>query len=238
MNHKLLHTPDGVRDLFGTECLRKRTVTERIRDVITSFGYHQIEPPTFEYFDVFGQEIGTIPSAELYKFFDKEGNTLVLRPDFTPSIARAATRYFVDDGKPIRLWYQGSTFVNHSSYRGRLKESTQIGAELILEESALSDAEQIAMVIIALREAGLSEFQVSIGNVRLFESLVCSAGLDDDTAEELKNLIRNKISFGVRKLLKREGCGTEDTDERSQAAVLLALLPALFGGRDVLERAA
>lgn len=58
------------------------------------YGYHDIQTPTFEYFDVFRKEIGTIPSRELYKFFVKEGNTLVLRPDFTPSIARAAATLF------------------------------------------------------------------------------------------------------------------------------------------------
>ena len=42
----------------------------------------------------FSREIGTVPSRELYKFFDREGNTLVLRPDVTPSIARAVAKYF------------------------------------------------------------------------------------------------------------------------------------------------
>ena len=40
--------------------------------------------------------VGTTPSKDLYKFFDKEGNTLVLRPDFTPSIARSAAKYYIE----------------------------------------------------------------------------------------------------------------------------------------------
>ena len=51
--------------------------------------------PMFEFFDVFGKEIGTISSKELYKFFDRDGNTLVLRPDITPSIARVAATFWI-----------------------------------------------------------------------------------------------------------------------------------------------
>ena len=72
-----------------------------------SYGYASIETPTFEYFDVFSREVGTTPSKDLYKFFDREGNTLVLRPDFTPSIARAVSMYYMEEQMPIRLCYEG-----------------------------------------------------------------------------------------------------------------------------------
>ena len=87
---KILHTPEGVRDIYSKECEQKLVLQEKLHAMIRSYGYQDIETPTFEYFDVFSKEIGTTPSRELYKFFDRDGNTLVLRPDFTPSIARAA----------------------------------------------------------------------------------------------------------------------------------------------------
>lgn len=122
-----LHTPEGVRDICNIECGKKLSLENRLHKVLQLYGYHDIQTPTFEYFDVFRKEIGTIPSRELYKFFDKEGNTLVLRPDITPSIARAAATLFKDEDIPIRLCYTGNTFVNHSSYQGRLRENTQMG---------------------------------------------------------------------------------------------------------------
>ena len=128
---KLLHTPEGVRDIYNMECRKKLALEEQLHKILRLHGYHDIQTPTFEFFDVFRKEIGTIPSKELYKFFDKEGNTLVLRPDITPSIARAAATLFEGESLPIRLCYNGSTFINHSSYQGRMKESTQLGAELI-----------------------------------------------------------------------------------------------------------
>ena len=71
-----LHTPEGVRDIYNVECGKKLALENRLKKALHLFGYHDIQTPTFEYFDVFRKEIGTIPSKDLYKFFDKEGNTL------------------------------------------------------------------------------------------------------------------------------------------------------------------
>ena len=114
MNQKLLHTPEGVRDIYGEEYARKLKVEELIHEKLRSFGYQDIQTPTFEFFDVFSKEVGTTASKELYKFFDKEGNTLVLRPDFTPSMARCAAKYFMEEDIPIRFSYSGNTFTNLS----------------------------------------------------------------------------------------------------------------------------
>ena len=82
MSKKLVHTPEGVRDIYGDEKEKKTVVERLLQEKIRAYGYRDIQTPTFEYFDVFSKEVGTTPSKELYKFFDKEGNTLVLRPDF------------------------------------------------------------------------------------------------------------------------------------------------------------
>ena len=72
---RIFHTPEGVRDIYNGECSQKRKVQEKIHRVFHQYGYEDIETPTFEYFEVFSREVGTIPSKELYKFFDREGNT-------------------------------------------------------------------------------------------------------------------------------------------------------------------
>ena len=165
MNKRLVHTPEGVRDIYGDEKTAKNIVEHLLHDKIKSYGYRDIKTPTLEFFDEFSKEVGTTPSKELYKFFDKEGNTLVLRPDFTPSIARCAAKYFMDENVPIRFSYRGNTFINTSDLQGKLKEVTQMGAELIGDASIYADAEMIAMTIESLYHAGLSDFQISIGNL-------------------------------------------------------------------------
>lgn len=199
--NQLLHTPEGVRDIYNDECERKIILEERLLTVLKSYGYHPIQTPTFEFFDIFGKEIGTTPSKDLYKFFDREGNTLVLRPDITPSIARCASKYYMEQAIPIRLCYTGNTFRNNSSYQGRLKENTQSGAELIGDGSVEADAEMLALSAQLLKTAGLKEFQLSVGHADFLRGLFEAANLEEDVMEEIRNLLLNRNLYGVQEVI-------------------------------------
>ena len=192
----LLHTPEGVRDSYGRENTAKRAAIEKIAEQIR---------PSFEYFDVFSNEIGTTPSKELYKFFDKEGNTLVLRPDFTPSVARCAAKYFMEEKRPLRFCYQGNTFCNTSDLQGKLKETTQIGAELMNDGGIEADGEMLAMLIECLLAAGLTEFQISVGNVEYFKGVCEHLKIEPDLEAALRDEISQKNYFAAEDLLKNEG---------------------------------
>ena len=230
MSRKLLHTPEGVRDIYGNEYAKKLAVEAIIRGQMNLYGYQDIQTPTFEFFDVFSKEIGTTPSKELYKFFDKEGNTLVLRPDFTPSMARCAAKYFMHESVPIRFCYAGNTFTNTESLQGKLKESTQMGAELINDDSVQADGEMIAMVVEALQKAGLKEFQVSIGQVEYFKGLCAQAGLNEETEMELREYISGKNIFGAEALLLEKGIAPSACEQ-------LLKITDCYGSVDALKTA-
>jgi len=230
MTNKLLHTPEGVRDIYNSECEKKLFLQDNLHNQLKLYGYKDIQTPTFEYFDIFSREIGTIPSKDLYKFFDREGNTLVLRPDFTPSIARCAAKYYMSEDMPLRLCYGGSTFINNSEYQGKLKETTQMGAELIGDDTVDADAEMIVLVINSLLKAGLSEFQVEIGQIDFFRGLLEEAGIDEELEVQLRELISIKNYFGVEELLSELSL-TKELKE------VLFKLPQLFGSIDILKEA-
>jgi ATP phosphoribosyltransferase regulatory subunit len=202
MKDELLHTPDGVRDIYNGECTKKLIIQDKLHRVLRQYGYHDIQTPTFEFFDIFGREIGTTPSKDLYKFFDKEGNTLVLRPDFTPSIARSAAKYYVDEDMPVKLCYMGNTFVNHTDYKGRLKEITQCGAELMGEADTSSDAEILAMVVECLRTSGLGEFQIAVGHTQFLSGLLMAAALQEEQQSDIRELLLNKNYLGVEEYVE------------------------------------
>ena len=222
MKERRIHTPEGVRDIYNGECARKNHLSERMKDVLKSYGYRDIQTPTFEFFDIFNQDKGSLPSNQMYKFFDREGNTLVLRPDITPSIARAVSKYFSEENFSMRFSYTGNVFINNSSLQGRMKESTQMGAELIGDDSIDADAEMIALAIHLLLAAGLTEFQIDVGHVGFFKGLIEEAGMDEEKTQELRELIENKNFFGVEAM----------TDNPA-----LIRLPKLFGSQDILKEA-
>ena len=225
-----LHTPEGVRDIYNKECETKLALQKKLNTVLHLYGYKDIQTPTFEYYDVFREEIGSTSTQELYKFFDREGNILALRPDITPSVARAAATLFENEDFPIRLCYSGNTFINHSSYQGRLKENTQLGAELIGLDSVEADAEMIAMVVDGLKKTGLKEFQVSIGHVDFISGLMNAADLQEEESRKVRMLITNRNFFGVEELL-------DSKNVKESVKDAFRILPELVGGPEVLEAA-
>lgn len=227
---RIFHTPEGVRDIYSQECSRKQKLQEKLYRVFHQYGFEDIETPTFEYFEVFSKEVGTIPSRELYKFFDREGNTLVLRPDFTPSVSRACATYFNPEKEVVSLCYTGNTFINNSSFRGRLKETTQMGVERMGDDSPEADAEILAMTVECLLATGLTEFQVSVGQVDYYKAIFAQTGLSQEEEEELRELISQKNYFGVEELVKNKNM------DKSLARVL-SQLPQMFGSTEVLEKA-
>lgn len=231
MKSSLLHTPEGVRDIYGDEYARKNKVSTEILGQIHSYGYEDIQTPAFEFFGVFSNEIGTTPSRELYKFFDKDGNTLALRPDFTPSIARCAAKYFMEDSSPLRLCYSGNTYTNTSNLQGKLKEMTEIGAELICDDSVYADAEEIALLIGSLQKAGLRDFQISVGNAEYFKGLCEYAGIDEETELKLRDFISGKNYFGAEDLLA--DCGISE----DKGALLLRVMDLFGSDEKVLDKA-
>lgn len=227
---KLLHTPEGVRDIYDNECKKKRKVLQKMHHVLSLYSYNDIETPTFEFFDIFNQDKGSAAANEMYKLFDRENNTLVLRPDMTPSIARCAAKYYDDEELPIRLCYQGNTFFNTPNHQGKLNEITQLGAELINDDSSAADAEVIATVIDCFLASGVKEFQIEIGEVDFFKGILKEANLDEKIGNEIRDYIHNKNFFGLESLIKEL-----DLDEKIKKVLLS--FDQLFGGCDMLEHA-
>ena len=225
-----IHTPEGMRDIYGVECRKKKLLQYRLMQTLRSYGFEDIETPIIEYFDVFSKEVGTTSSRDLYKFFDRIGDTLVLRPDFTPSIARAVSMYFGENNLPKRLCYQGKTFENRHSYQGRLNESTQIGVEYLGDDSVEADSELLALAVEAMRTAGLKDFQISIGEVNFFKALVDEAGMDEQTELALRKCISNKNMFGAEEILEQMNLHTELKGAFREFS-------SLFGGSEILEKA-
>lgn len=227
---KLLHTPEGVRDIYDNECKKKLKVLHKMHHVLSLYSYNDIETPTFEFFDIFNQDKGSATSNEMYKFFDRENNTLVLRPDITPSIARCAAKYYHDEELPIRLCYQGNTFFNTHNHQGKLNEITQLGAELINDDSSAADAEVIATVIDCFLAAGLKEFQIEIGEVDFFKGILEEAKLDKNTVDTVRDYIHNRNFFGLESLIK-------ELDLSEGVKKVLLSFDQLFGGYEMLENA-
>ena len=66
MNKKRVHTPEGVRDVYGTEYGQRSKLKAKLNKVFASYGYEGIRTPGFEFFDVFNSEKGTVSAREFF----------------------------------------------------------------------------------------------------------------------------------------------------------------------------
>ncbi len=230
-----LHTPEGVRDIYGDDMDQKVNLEDLLYRKIKSFGYQSIQTPSFEYYDVFSRDKGFTPSTELFKFFDSKNNTLALRPDFTPGVARAAARYFSDVRIPLRFSYLGNTYSNRSNLQGKLKETTELGIEYMGDGSVEADAEIIALSAELLDTAGLKDYMICVGNAGYFNAISDYAELDEDAKNGLAWNIRNKNYSGIEEVLR-----DIETDKKMDKEVeeLFLSFTDSFGGTEVLEEAA
>lgn len=226
---QMLHTPEGVRDIYNSECARKLSIENKIRGVMNSYGYDDIQTPTLEFFDIFKKERGSLASNEMFKLFDNEGNTMVLRPDMTPSIVRCVSKYYVPEDLPVRLCYNGSTFINDRSYRLRLKEGTDAGAELFGDDSVAADAEMIACVVDCLRACGLSDFQIDIGSASFLSGLFEEIGFSEETEAEIRKFMLSKNFFALESLLLKENLTARQREVFSRLQIYSGTIQQVLG---------
>ena len=139
------------------------------RDVFRAYNYHEIRTPILEETQLFARGVGQetdIVTKEMYTFEDRDGSSLTLRPEKTASVIRAYIEHRLDQLPGVqKLYYMGPMFRRERPQKGRYRQFYQIGAEAIGSESAMIDAEVIAMVIAILERAGLSGFQLLVNSV-------------------------------------------------------------------------
>lgn len=150
----------GTHDILGDDMLRHRHVIETGRNVFTRYGFSEWATPIFEKTYVFARSLGEtsdVVSKEMYSFQDRDHESLTLRPEGTASIARALVSNSLTQTLPQKVFYQGPMFRYERPQRGRYRQFHQVGVEFIGAETALRDAETIAMARDFLFSLGLSE---------------------------------------------------------------------------------
>jgi len=221
-----LRTPEGVTDYLPRDYALKKEIESRIESVFYGYGYSFIKSPTFEYAEVFED---SSDSASTYKFIDRDGAVLSLRPDLTPPIARIAATNFTREDVPLRFCYVENAFRCNESYQGKLREFTQAGVELIGVSSCEADAEVIAVAINSLITAGFADFRVDIGQVEFLKGVIEEAGLPCEDDKRLMDLILNKDYAGVERFVSGKIIppGVKE---------ILSDLSSRIGGGEILSR--
>lgn len=189
--------PEGVEDVNSLEFGMKDKVIKDINSVFKNFGYRQILTPTFEYYDLFNEIEGTIEKEEMFKFIDRHGRILVLRPDATIPIARMGLSLYKNKKEALKFSYSTNVFRMQSNENGGKAEFTQSGIEFLGEEGAAADAEVIVIAIESILKCGFKDFKIDIGEASYFKALIEETNLSKAEINEIKKYIEAKNFTGL-----------------------------------------
>jgi len=164
----------GMRDLFGAELRWFQHIEDTARRCFERHGYREIRTPILEELEVFKRSVGDssdIVKKEMYDFTDKGGRQVVMRPENTAGVVRAAIQHkLLTTNDPVLFYYIGQQFRYERMQTGRYRQFWQIGAESFGVASPESDAESLVMLYDFLRELGLEKLTFSLNSVGTPES--------------------------------------------------------------------
>ena len=149
----------GTYDLYGAAKRKMKKVVATGSAVVEKYGFEEIETPIFEFTEVFARNLGDtsdIVTKEMYCFEDKGGESLTLRPEGTAGVVRAFVSNGMQQNLPVKFYYAGPMFRYERPQKGRQRQFTQFGVELLGVEAPQADVEVIAMAYEFLEKLGLT----------------------------------------------------------------------------------
>jgi ATP phosphoribosyltransferase regulatory subunit len=222
--------PPGTQILIGRAARRRRAIERVICSVFEGWSYEEIVPPIFDYYDVFIKGMGTGLEERIYRFIDRDGNVLALRPEFTSLVAKTVVTRLNRAARPLRLYYSGEVLRFEKPKGGRQREFAQIGIEHFGSRGQSSDVEILLIAVEAFERLGIVDFQINLGSVDFFGGIMDRISLPENQWTELKQVLSLKDRSGLEGLLDRLSLEQRRKD-------ILRAIPHLTGGRNVIKEA-
>ena len=165
----MMQRPRGTRDLLPPESRLWQAVETVARETFGAFGSEEIRTPVFEPTELFVRSVGEttdIVHKEMYTFPDRKGRSLTLRPEGTAGVARAWLENRLGERtQPLRLYYIGPMFRYERMQRGRYRQFSQIGLEIVGADTPLADAELLAAMHEFFVRLGFADLVIHLNNL-------------------------------------------------------------------------
>lgn len=223
--------PQHIADILPERARQLESLKEQILALFRVHGFELVHPPLMEYSDSLLTHIDEGLSLKTIRVPDQlSGRQLGIRADITPQVARIDAHLLSKNQGINRLCYSGS--VLHAKPDGLLttREPYQTGAELYGCAATEADIELIDLMLKSLKLGGVADAILSLGHLGVFRALAQAANLQENQSRQLLATMQNKDREAVRALAK--SWALDDI-----WANALAMLPELYGGREILQAA-
>ncbi len=168
----------GTNDFLPPRDARLRQLERQLRDRFERFGYEGIQTPIIEPLDLFLRKSGDEIVARMYAF-SHWNRRLCLRPELTASVMRAYVNELQGRSLPLRLHYGGASFRYEKPQRGRYRQFTQVGLELIGAAGPAADAEVVHLACAGLEAAGVRRYRLVVGHLGVLLQLLRQLGMSE-----------------------------------------------------------
>ncbi|HEX4950919.1 MAG TPA: ATP phosphoribosyltransferase regulatory subunit [Blastocatellia bacterium] len=211
----LTKIPAGVQYFFDDEVRLRRHVEQQAMQVFAGWAYDEIIVPMFDYHDLFARGMGAERAERTYRFTDRDGALLALRPEMTSLVARTVATRFVQRARPIRLCYSGEVFRYDEPSERAAREFHQLGIEQIGQPSPTADIEVLLIAAELLTAIGLNEFRITLAHVDFFNGVANALEMNEAKRSQLRELIDRRNSLALDEFLQANAPNM--TAERRQA---------------------
>ena len=158
----------GMNDILPGESALWQHLEMTLREVLATYGYHEIRLPLVEKTELFARSIGEVTDIvekEMYTFADRNGDSLTLRPEGTAGCVRACIEHGLLHNQTQRLWYAGPMFRYEKPQKGRYRQFHQVGAEAYGMAGPDIDAELICLSARLWRRLGIDKVTLQINSL-------------------------------------------------------------------------
>lgn len=241
--------PRGVQALLFDAAERRRGSEEAVVRVLREAGLREVILPVLDYAAPYAG-VTAEGDERLYRFLDREGQTLSLRADFTPMAARVVAPRLGDFSEPISLFYRGDVVRDEATGVGRPREFAQVGAERYGDARFEADEEMLGLLLGALDALPTATLRLTLGFAGLLRKVIEAAapGTGSGGGERLEGvmrLARERRVSALEPVLRAAGATSAAAGEIAGALLRgfdpsspLFRLPTLAAGAGKLERAA
>ena len=240
--------PRGVSAFLFEAAARRRKAEDAVVSRLVAAGLSEVILPVLDYADPY-RGVTAEGDERLYRFLDREGQTLSLRADFTPMAARVVAPRLSPEALPVSLFYRGDVVRDEPSGVGRAREFAQVGAERYGDASFTADEAMLALALDCVSEIPTERLRVTLGCAGLLPSLLVASAPDlarggGSGQKAVEEEARARRVSSVERRLVEAGARRESAGEIARS-LLSGFDPAspLFGaailreGADALRRA-
>lgn len=206
----------------------RRQLTAQAMQVFGGWGYREIQIPLLEHFDALKDGLDEDQIARSFRFVDRAGNLMVLRPDVTPAVAKTYAYQLRGLPLPLRVSYANKVVRIERAFGAAQVESYQLGAELIGRSGVVADVEVLLVVLEVLERLGLRHFHINLSDHELARHLLSATGAPRRIRGEVEDAILARDPDEVRRIL-------EDLGTRNAHIEAISTLAGLEGGLQQLD---